>query len=96
MTTTPAAPETSEFNGNTLRTTTPATNAQIDIAKIPYSSLHFQQRTIQFSTGGNNTGNNSTDGNNTLLDTDGDGIDDTIDNCQSDANLFRLTQMVMA
>ena len=39
------------------------------------------------NTGGNNTGNNSTDGNNTLLDTDGDGIDDTIDNCQSDANL---------
>ena len=35
----------------------------------------------------NNTdGNTSTDGNNTLLDTDGDGIDDATDNCQFVAN----------
>ena len=35
---------------------------------------------------GDNTGNNNTDGNNTLLDTDGDGIDDATDNCQFVAN----------
>ena len=39
------------------------------------------------TTNNNNTDDNNTDDNNTLLDTDGDGIDDTIDNCQSDANL---------
>ncbi|MDA8805279.1 thrombospondin type 3 repeat-containing protein [Euryarchaeota archaeon] len=39
------------------------------------------------NTNGNNTGGNNTGGNNTLLDTDGDGIDDTTDNCQFVANL---------
>ena len=38
-------------------------------------------------TGGNNTGGNNTGGNNTVLDTDGDGVDDTIDNCPFVANL---------
>ena len=38
------------------------------------------------NTGGNNTGNN-TGGNNTILDTDGDGVIDTVDNCQFVANL---------
>ena len=36
---------------------------------------------------GNNTGGNNTGGNNTMLDTDSDGIEDAIDNCQFVANL---------
>jgi hypothetical protein len=39
------------------------------------------------NTGGNNTGGNNTGGNNTALDTDGDGVEDTIDNCPFVANL---------
>ena len=38
------------------------------------------------NTNGNNTSGNNTGGNNTLLDTDGDGIDDALDNCQFFAN----------
>ena len=39
------------------------------------------------NTGGSNTGGNNTGGNTTASDADGDGIDDTIDNCQFVVNL---------
>ena len=42
--------------------------------------------TGETNTGGNNTGETNTDGDGILLDVDGDGIDDSIDNCQFIAN----------